>query len=159
MSGRLDSVRAVFRAVAEAMVPATQRYDDQAWGAMECAVEQALLARPVKMQRQLLVFLRLANLLALPLAGRTLVALAPAERERVLHRLERSPVPLIRRGVWGVRTLIFLGHYTRPEVVAASGWKGSARGWAARDEARPSGAVDGTRGGMAGTTDSSPRPS
>ena len=155
MSGRLDSVRAVFRAVAEAMVPATQRYDDQAWGAMECAVELALLARPVKMQRQLLVFLRLANLLALPLAGRTLVALAPAERERVLHRLERSPVPLIRRGVWGVRTLIFLGHYTRPEVVAASGWKGSARGWAARSEARPSGAA----GGMTGPTDPSPRPS
>lgn len=129
---RLTPVRPVFRAVAMAMVPATQRYLAADWAEMEAAVEGALAQRPVALQRQLLAFVRLLNLLAVPLGGATMVRLDATQRERVLHRLERAPVALLRRGVWGLRTLIFLGHYTRSGVVAASGWRGDKRGWAAR---------------------------
>lgn len=113
MSSILAPVRPVFRAVAEAMVPAVQRYGATEWDAMEARVEQALGARPPRMRQQLLTFLRLANVLAVGLSGSTLVALPVEKRERVLHRLERAPVALVRRGVWGVRTLIFMGHYAR----------------------------------------------
>ncbi len=113
MSTLLAPVRPTFRALAEAMVPATQHYGAAEWAEMEAMVETALGARPRALQQQLLTFVRVVNLLAVPLSGRTLVALRAAARERVLHRLERAPVALLRRGVWGVRTLIFMGHYAR----------------------------------------------
>ncbi len=119
MSGVLAPVRPVFRAVAEAMVPAAQRYDTGEWSAMEAVVEQALGTRPPKVQQQLLTFLRLANVLAVGMSGSTLVALPVEKRERVLHRLERAPVAVVRRGVWGVRTLIFMGHYARERATGA----------------------------------------
>lgn len=107
----LAPVRPVFRAVAEAMVPAAQHYGAAEWTAMEAVVERALGARPRKMQQQLVTFMRLANVLAVGMSGQTLVSLPVEKREQVLHRLERAPVALVRRGVWGVRTLIFMGHY------------------------------------------------
>ena len=124
MNGLLAPVRPVFRAIAQAMVPASQRYDEAAWRAMEGVVEGALSARPVRLQQQLVTFLRLANVLAVPLSGRTLVRLAPNDRERVLHRFERAPVALLRRGVWGLRTLIFMGHYTNPVALSAAAGSG-----------------------------------
>ena len=128
----LAPVRPVFRAVAVTMVPAAAQYSAASWDELEGAVEQALSQRPVALQKQLLTFVRQLNLIALVLGGRSMTALSPAARERVLHRIERSPIALLRRGLWGLRTLIFLGHYTRPEVAAATGWRGDARGWAAR---------------------------
>jgi hypothetical protein len=135
VNGLLAPVRPAFRAIAQAMVPAAQRYDEATWGAMEATVEGALAPRPMAMQRQFVTFLRLANLLAVPMRGRTLVGLPVAERERVLHALERAPVALVRRGVWGVRTLVFMGHYAviqSPAVILSAakdplGGSGEAR--------------------------------
>jgi hypothetical protein len=46
--------------------------------------------------------------------------------------MQYSPIPLLRRGVWGLRTLVFLGYYTRPEVQMTLGYRASARGWVTR---------------------------
>ena len=146
----LEPVRGVFRAVAMAMVPAAQDYGAGDWAELEAAVEDALARRPVTLQRELRTFLKLLNVLAVPLGGATMVRLGAARRERVLHWLERAPVALLRRGVWGLRTLIFLGHYTRPSVVRASGWRGDPRGWAARPHL--------VAGGAGGAGDPFPRP-
>ena len=39
---------------------------------------------------------------------------------------------LFRRGVWGLRTLVMMGWYTNPSVIAALGYRASAAGWEAR---------------------------
>lgn len=129
MAPVIPPVRAALRAMARAMVPATQQYAEADWADFEQRIEGALAPRPPRVRAQFATFVRLANWLAVPLAGKPLVALAPAAAERVLHRLERAPVALIRRGTWGVRTMAFLGHYTRASAIAASGWRGDARGW------------------------------
>ena len=139
MSALLAPVRPAFRAIAQAMVPASQRYDEAAWRTMEGVVEDALAARPAAMQRQLVTFVRLANLLAVPMRGRTLVGLPVDARERVLHALERAPVALLRRGVWGLRTLVFMGHYANPGASRASTGTRAGGSGATRDgDAAPS---------------------
>jgi hypothetical protein len=46
-------------------------------------------------------------------------------------------VKLIRRGVWGLRTLVLMGCYTRAEMMDGIGYRAHARGWAARGMAAP----------------------
>ena len=43
--------------------------------------------------------------------------------------LERAPFRLIRRGVWGLRTLVLMGYYTQPEVIAGLGYRADRAGW------------------------------
>ena len=47
-------------------------------------------------------------------------------------RVERSRVLLLRRGFWGLRTLVMLGYYGRPEAARAIGYRASPLGWEAR---------------------------
>jgi len=64
--------------------------------------------------------------------GFEFVLVDPARRTRLLSALQDSPVLLLRRGFWGLRTLIFLGYYTRPAVAAEIGWRAHPGGWSAR---------------------------
>jgi len=64
------------------------------------------------------------------LAGR------PAARTRLLASLQDSRLLLVRRGVWGLRTLAFVVYYGRDEGRAAVGYRASAGGWIARAAAR-----------------------
>src|SRR5207245_33002 len=67
--------------------------------------------------------------------GRRLRALDGARRARVLSLLQRAPSLLIRRGFWGVRTLVLLAYYGRPAAAAAIGYRADPRGWDARERA------------------------
>jgi hypothetical protein len=46
--------------------------------------------------------------------------------------MQYSPLPLLRRGVWGLRTLVFLGYYARADVQTTLGYRATGRGWMAR---------------------------
>ena len=122
----------VFRSVAAAVVPAMQTLDEAGWQHVDEVVERALSQRPVGVRRQLAVFLRLLNLLSLARTGRPLSKLSPVARTRLLSAIERSRVTLLRRGFWGLRTLILMGYYTQPETRAEIGYRVSATGWQAR---------------------------
>ena len=65
-------------------------------------------------------------------SGRRFSALDVARRTRFLLALQNSPVLLLRRGIWGLRTLVFMGYYGRPEAAALIGYRADARGWEAR---------------------------
>ena len=129
---RLASVRATFRAVAGTVVPDTASLDEAGWARLESIVESALAERSPKMQRQLVVFIRLIDAFALARHGRRLRSLPVETRARVLARLEDSPVLLFRRGFWGLRTLVYMGWYTQPETAQRIGYQGHIRGWPAR---------------------------
>src|ERR1041385_3594590 len=96
----------VFRAVATCVVPEASRLDAAQWDEME-----AIAARPRALQRQLAVFLILLEWLPLLRHGRRLSQLDLARRTSFLDRLQRAPFLLLRRGFWGVRTLILIGYY------------------------------------------------
>jgi len=128
----LRDVRGTFRAAAISVVPELARQPESVHAEVEAAVEGALADRPLALRRQLVAFLRLIDLLSLLRFGRRLTSLDPARRTRLLSALQDSPVLLLRRGFWGLRTLIFLGYYTRPAVAAEIGWRAHPGGWSAR---------------------------
>ena len=127
-----SSLQAPFRAIAVTMVPDAAALDETGWRAMDASIAEALAKRPPAMRRQLALFIRILDTLPLFRWGRRFHALGAARRARFLDALQYSPIPLLRRGVWGVRTLVFLGYYARADVQATLGYRATARGWRAR---------------------------
>lgn len=128
----LASVRPVFRAIAATVVPEAGALDEPEWTALESIVVDALGARPPKLQRQLLLFIRLVEWLPMVRYGRRFSRLDAARRARALLRLQDAPLLLLRRGCWGLRTLILMGFYGRPEAWRQIGYRADPRGWEAR---------------------------
>ncbi len=128
----LAPIRPAFRAIARTVVPETASLGEQAWAGVEAIIEHALAQRPARMRRQLALLVRAIDLLPLLTTGRRFRALGPEARERFLGRLQSAPLLLLRRGVWGIRTLVFMGYYARPEGAAAIGYRAHPRGWQAR---------------------------
>jgi hypothetical protein len=132
----LEAVRPVFRAAASSMVPDLQHADAAEWTEVEALVERTLAQRPPALRRQLVTFLRLLDWWPFPRYGRRLTKLPPPQRDALLARLERHAVPRLRRGMWGLRTLVFLGYYARPRIGAFIGYRAHRDGWDVRPDAR-----------------------
>ena len=128
----LAPVRPAFRAIAQTVVPESVSLDEQAWIEVERIVEQAVASRSERVRRQVRLLIRALDLLPLARYGRRFGALDPARRLAFLDAMQSFPVLLVRRGVWGLRTLVFMGYYARPAGGAAIGYRADARGWEAR---------------------------
>lgn len=126
-------VRRPFRAMVEAFVPEAVELTDEQWGRAEETVEKALAARPEAMRRQLRLFIRAVDTLARIRFLRPLGALRVDRRTRFLRNLQRAPLLVVRRGVWGVRTLAFMAYYGLPEVRDAIGYRVRPGGWSERE--------------------------
>lgn len=131
----LESVRHVLHAIATTLVPEVAALDAHAWAEVEGVIVGALSARPARMQRQFITFLRLLQALPIVRYGRPFTGLSESQRASVLKSVERSRLLIVRRGFWGLRTLVFMGYYTRDDVAESIGYHPHAEGWAARDEA------------------------
>lgn len=123
-----------FRAIAETVVSECAQLDAAGWQEFHRIVEHALSQRPAKMRRQLALFIRVLNLLSLLKYRRALHSLQPAERTRFLERIQDSRLLLVRRGFWGLRTLILMGYYARPEARSAVGYRAHIHGWQTRNQ-------------------------
>jgi len=121
-----------FRAIAITVVPEAARLDEAGWAEVEAIIRRALEARPPAVRRQLGMLIRLIDLLALLRHGRRFASLDGARRTGLLTRLQDARPLLLRRGVWGLRTLIFMGYYARPAAAAEIGYRADPRGWEAR---------------------------
>jgi hypothetical protein len=125
-------VRGPFRALAVTFVPEIARAAPTQRDELERIVSTALAARPASLRRQVLLFIWILDGLSLVRHGRRLARLDPARRTALLQSLARSPRLLIRRGVWGLRTLVMMGYYAQPDVQARLGYRASPAGWEAR---------------------------
>ena len=121
-----------FRAIASTVVPEAARLAPSEWEELERIVARAIAARPARLQRQLALLLRLLEWIPLLRYGRRLSGLDPARRAAFLASLANSGLLVLRRGIWGLRTLILMGYYGRPAVARAIGYRADARGWEAR---------------------------
>jgi hypothetical protein len=128
----LSPVRGAFRAIARTIVPEAAMLDESAWAEAEAIIEQALSTRPRRMRRQLRTLIHLIDVLPMLRFGRRFTALDAERRARVLDTLSRAPALLLRRGVWGLRTLVFMGYYARPAAYGEIGYRADPRGWGAR---------------------------
>jgi hypothetical protein len=118
--------------VVTTVVPDAARLDEAGWGTLEDIVEQALALRPPRLRRQLRIFLSVLQWVPLLRYGRPLSALNFTQRTRVLATMQDAPLLLLRRGFWGLRTLILMGYYARPAARAEIGYRADPRGWEAR---------------------------
>ncbi len=128
----LAAVAGEFRALAVTIVPRASGLDEDGWRTLEAIVEEALAGRPESMKRQLRLFVRALAWLPLLRYARTFAGLDPRRRTEFLRRIERSRFLLVRRGFWGLRTLVLLGYWGRPEAAAAIGYRAHPGGWSAR---------------------------
>lgn len=128
----LGPVRPAFRAIAQTVVPEAASLTEPEWATVESVIERQLALRPPAMRRQLQLLIRVIDLLPLVSAARRFRRLDADRRRRILGRLQDAPLLLLRRGIWGLRTLVFMGYYGRPEAAAAIGYRADARGWEAR---------------------------
>ena len=126
------SLQAPFRALAVAIVPDAARLDERGWNDIEESVARTLSTRPPAARRQLAMLIRILDALPLLRWGRRFHQLGAARRARFLDAMQYSPILLVRRGVWALRTLVFLAYYTRPEVQATLGYRAAPRGWSVR---------------------------
>lgn len=125
-------LRIALRPLARAILPEAAEFAEPDWRVMEERVGGTLAGKSPRMLRQLGLFVHLIGILGLLRHGRGLAAIPDHHLRAVLESLERSPLLLIRRGVWGIRTLVFMGYYTRPEAAAAIGYRATAAGWEGR---------------------------
>jgi hypothetical protein len=132
----LEPVRQTFRAIAICIVPELRSADPNEWAEIESEIEQALVDRPQATKRQLVSFVRLLDWWSRLRYGRRLTKLDHFKRVELLEHIERHSLPLLRRGMWGLRTLVFLGYYTRADVAEFIGYRAHRDGWSARPEAR-----------------------
>ena len=128
----LPPVRIPFRAIAVTVVPEAARLGEAEWAELDAIVEAQLAPRPARLRAQLVLLVRLLDLLPVLRWGRRFRALDEARRVRVLEAVQYAPLLLLRRGFWGLRTLVLMGWYARPEAAAAIGWRPHPRGWLAR---------------------------
>lgn len=128
----LAPVAETFRAIATTVVPEAERLDAAGWAELERLVEKMLAPRPASMKRQLQLLIRSIEYLPLLRRGGRFSRLAGPARTAFLSGLENAPVLLLRRGFWGLRTLIYLGYYARPEAGREIGYRADPGGWEAR---------------------------
>ncbi|HUQ82344.1 MAG TPA: gluconate 2-dehydrogenase subunit 3 family protein [Gemmatimonadaceae bacterium] len=128
----LSSLRPIVHAIAITVVPETASLDAGAWTELDQVMDDALAQRDERVRQQLATFLRLLQFLPLARYGRRFTALNARQRTAFLESIERSPLLVLRRGFWGLRTLIFMGYYTRDDVAESIGYQAHPDGWTAR---------------------------
>jgi hypothetical protein len=113
------------------VLPSPDALDEDGWSSAIDIIESALAPRPPGVKTQLRLFLRLVNLLPVFSTGRTFVSLPPERRASYLAKLHRSPFMPFRRGLWGIRTLLFMGYYNQEQVRKEIGYGADPWGWTA----------------------------
>ncbi len=129
--GPLAPVWPTFRALSEAFVPEAAELDTAGWRRVAEIAGSGLETRPPAVQRQVVLLVRLLDGLSLLRHGRRLRKLPPERRRHFLDSMQHSRSLLLRRGVWGLRTLAFMGYYARPEVHSEIGYRADPKGWEA----------------------------
>ena len=139
--------RRAFRSLAVTIVPGAARLDAEGWQDVEARIEAALRTRPPRLRRGLRLLVLALEWSPLLRHRRRFSRLDDARRIQTLDRVQRSPNLLLRRGFWGLRTLVLLGYYGRSEVRRSVGYRADPAGWAALMGDFPTGPEDGIEGG------------
>jgi hypothetical protein len=122
MESLTDTQAAFFEVVAATVTPEAAAMDDAGRARMLAIVDSALMDRDPGTRKQLGNFLGLIRLAPTLRYGRPFDRLDPARREAVLRWFQDNPISLLRKGFWGLKTLVFMGYYGQPEHSAEIGY-------------------------------------
>lgn len=128
----LKSVRHTLAAAARTIVPEIADLDDDDWHVVARDIERLFLQRTPEVRRQIVLFLTALEFLAVLRFGRPFSHLIIGSRTRFLESLQHSSMVAVRRGVWGIRTMVLVAWYTQPAVTLALGYAPQFDGWTIR---------------------------
>jgi hypothetical protein len=117
-----DKQAAFFEVVAATITPEVASLDAGGRERMLEIVDVALMDRDPGTRKQLGTFLGLIRMAPVLRYGRTFDRLKPARREAVLRWFESCPLGLLRTGLWGLKAMVFMGYYGRPECWTEIGY-------------------------------------
>jgi hypothetical protein len=120
--------RALLLAVGARLVPEVASLDERGTASFRAIVADALAERSTAMRRQLGVFLALVEHAPVLRFGARFTRLSAPAQDRVLRWLQDAPISLLRSGFWGMKALVLMGYYARPEAAAEIGWTPSFAG-------------------------------
>jgi len=112
----------VFLVVAETVTPEVATLDAEGLARMTGIVDAALMDRDPKTRQQIGSFLKLIRLAPVLRYGRTFDRLDTERRIAVLRWFQDGPVGLFRQGFWGLKAMVFMGYYGRPEARGEIGY-------------------------------------
>lgn len=92
------------------------------------AIRTAIAKRPPALQRQLKLFLAILRFLPVARYGAPFERLRTNQQIAMLTWFQCAPVSLLRKGFWGLKALIFMGYYGRPEIGPDLGYRPAANG-------------------------------
>jgi hypothetical protein len=115
--------RGLVLAIAARVVPPSAALDAAERESALALIEHAIAIRPRPVRRQLALFLRLVRWLPVLRYGRPFERLEAPAQDAVLRWLQQAPLVALRRGFWGLRTLMVLGYYGRPEIGEAIAYR------------------------------------
>ena len=107
--------RAFLLAIAPRIVPASAQMTPAARDAMVALIDETMASRTPAVRRQFRLFLRVLRWLPFLRHLRPLDRLDGARQDAALRWFQDHPWQIIRGGFWGVRTLVLLGCYGRPD--------------------------------------------
>jgi hypothetical protein len=81
------------------------------------AVDEELRPRPRLQQLEFKLLLLAIRWMTVPFTLHRFEHLPPERQVRWLRLLESAPLTLLRVGIWGLKTLVFLGYYTQNDVL------------------------------------------
>jgi hypothetical protein len=120
--------RAFVWALAHVLVPDARNLSEERKTRFFETIDELLATRPPSVVRLIGVFLVFLRWFPLLRFGGRLDHLAPESQIRALRWFEDAPVGLIRSGFWGVKTLVYMGYYTQPEIALGLGYAPSKSG-------------------------------
>jgi len=115
-------------AIGARVVPETAALTAAGRDEWRAVIADALGDRPEAMRRQFRAFLGIVERGPIVRFGAPFTRLRPETQDRVLRWLQDCPVELLRKGFWGMKTLVLMGYYARPEAAAEVGWTPSFAG-------------------------------
>jgi hypothetical protein len=114
--------------IGERIAPGIRDLDAAARDRVVAIIEHAIASRPSGVQRQLRLFLSVMRWLPVLRYGRPFERLDAPRQDAVLGWFHDAPLTPLRHGFWGVKTLVFMGYYGRPEIGDAIGYRPARTG-------------------------------
>lgn len=113
----LGQERAAFLlVVARRIVPEVAALDESALLQMLALIDRTLSDRGTKVSRQFATFLSVLRWAPVARYGTSFCRLRPERQDLVLRWFESAPIALLRQGLWGLKSMVFLGYYGRAEA-------------------------------------------
>ena len=102
--------------LAARIVPESTELDAAGAGRFFGIIDNALQEREPSVRRQFAVFLGVLRWAPLFRYGGPFEKLRAERQDAVLRFFEDCPLSLLRKGIWGLKAMVFMGYYGQPET-------------------------------------------